>query len=138
MEYSVNFQQVVNKKQYTSSTRLLCYEIMNNGYANVGDFFKNLPQADLDKYLEISEDPEGELFEELVLLTGILASAEGVDVDLNPESEKAAEEMSSKCSQLIMLFTIESLHRKGMVKLYHENITFGDDMGNKTLVEKLW
>ena len=138
MEYSVNFENVVNNKQYTSATRLLCYEIMNKGYVSIGDFFKNMSQDDLDKYLEITEDSNSDEFEEVVLLTGILATAEGVHVDMNPESDKAAEELTAKCNQLIMLFNLESLARKGMVKLYYENISFGEDMGDKLLVEKLW
>ena len=136
MEYSVNFQQVVNNKQYTSATRLLCYEIMNQGYANIGEFFKNMPQADLDKYLEITDDPEGDPFDEIVLLVGILSTAEGIDVDLAPTDE-SAEIMASKCTHLSMLFLLEDMHRKGVVKLHHENISFGEDMGDKVLVEKL-
>jgi hypothetical protein len=32
---------------------------------------------------------------------------------------------------------IEGLSRKGLVKVYHENISFGEDFGNKIVVEKL-
>jgi hypothetical protein len=32
---------------------------------------------------------------------------------------------------------IESLKRKGLVKVYYENISFGDDMGEKIIVEKI-
>jgi hypothetical protein len=29
------------------------------------------------------------------------------------------------------------LARKGLVKVFHENMSFGDEMGDKTIVEKL-
>jgi hypothetical protein len=36
-----------------------------------------------------------------------------------------------------MLLTCEQLARKGMVKIYRENMSFGPDMENKIVVEKL-
>ena len=135
MSYTIQFENVMNNKRYTPSTRLLAADVMHNGYANVGDFFMNMPQADLDKFLDIMEDEEDEAYEEFVLLAGILAVAEGLEVDL---SEDGFEDIAKKCGQLTMVLVCESMARKGLVKLYHENISFGEDMMDKILVEKLF
>ena len=41
------------------------------------------------------------------------------------------------CIMLLSLITFESLARKGLVRVYRENYTLGDDMGEKIVVEKL-
>lgn len=135
MSYTIQFENVINNKAYTPSTRLLAADVANNGYANVGEFFMNMPQADLDKFLKLIEDEENGAYEEVVLLAGLLSVAEGLEVDLG---ENGYEEMSKKCGQLTMIFVCESIARKGLVKMYHENISFGEDMQDKILVERLF
>lgn len=38
---------------------------------------------------------------------------------------------------MIGFFACEGLFRKGLVKLHRENMSFGSDMGDKLLVEKI-
>ena len=61
----------------------------------------------------------------------MLCSAEGL------ENSFDLEEIQNRMSQFIMLLTCEQLARKGMVKIYRENMSFGPDMENKIVVEKL-
>jgi hypothetical protein len=134
MTYTIQFENAINNKAYTPSTRLLAADVANNGYANVGEFFMNMPQADLDKFLKLIEDEENEAYDEVVLLAGLLSVAEGLDVNFDDDG---VSDMMKKCTQLNMLFVCESLSRKGLVKLHHENISFGEDMLDKILIERL-
>jgi hypothetical protein len=61
----------------------------------------------------------------------MLATGEGL------EQSQGAEEISSRMDAFCAFLAIESLRRKGLVKVYHENISFGEDFGNKIVVEKL-
>ena len=39
-----------------------------------------------------------------------------------------------RTNHLITLIAIESLSRKGLVKVHHKNMSFGDDMGDKVII----
>ena len=53
------------------------------------------------------------------------------------EQSKDAEQVSERMNAFCGFLAIEGLSRKGLVKVYHENISFGEDFGNKIIVEKL-
>jgi transcription elongation factor GreA-like protein len=139
MNYVFNLDNIMAKKSYVQSTRLLAIDIKTNGYASLKDFFNDMPEEDLEAYLEMMEhfeDTDSNEGEELVLLASMLALAEGIDPGLNDDNEYL-ELMSRRCNQLFFLLTIESLARKGLVRFYRENISFGEDMLDKILCEKI-
>jgi hypothetical protein len=86
---------------------------------------------DLENLLNISENEEREEYSQILLISEMLSTGEG----LSPSDN--AEEFAYRMSQLVMLLAVESLHRKGLVKIYRENMSFGEDMANKIIVEKL-
>jgi hypothetical protein len=139
MEYTIDLNRVATGKDHIRSTRLLATDILANGYASLKEFFNDMPDQDLEAYLDIVdkfEDPNSPLGEELVLLVGLLVMAEGLDSGLS-DDDAELEIMSKRCNQLFFLLSMESLARKGLIKFYRENISFGEDMMDKIIAEKL-
>lgn len=133
--YTIQFSKVAEDKKLLNTTRLLAHDLSKTGYINIGEFFQNMNESDLQVYLNMAEDVDSEAAAELLLVSEMLSIGEGLDNGLNVDD---METMQNRMSQMIMYLACESLARKGMVKLYRENMTFGDDMGDKTLVEKLF
>jgi hypothetical protein len=136
-EFLISFKNVCEDKTMLPTTRLLAVDIIKNGYINVGDFFKNMPESDLQSYLHMVDEIHNENVDagaEVLLLSEMLAIGEGLEIGFNPNEPKT---MQARLSQLIMFLSCESLARKGLVKLYRENMSFGEDIDNKPFVEKL-
>lgn len=130
----IAFNKVSEDKTMLPTTRLLAVDIIKNGYINVGEFFKNISDSDLKSYMNMAENIEGDAAAEILLLSEMLSIGEGLENGLDETNQ---ETMRNRMSHLIMYLACESLARKGLVKLYRENMSFGDDMGSKTFVEKL-
>jgi len=136
-EFLISFKNVCEDNTMLPTTRLLAVDIIKNGYINVGDFFKNMPESDLQSYLHMVDEIHNENVDagaEVLLLSEMLAIGEGLEIGFNPNEPKT---MQARLSQLIMFLSCESLARKGLVKLYRENMSFGEDIDNKPFVEKL-
>jgi hypothetical protein len=135
-EFLISFKNVCEDNTMLPTTRLLAVDIIKNGYINVGDFFKNMPESDLQSYLHMVEElnENVDAGAEVLLLSEMLAIGEGLEIGFNPNEPKT---MQARLSQLIMFLSCESLARKGLVKLYRENMSFGEDIDNKPFVEKL-
>lgn len=129
--YTVVYENIIKAKGLMPITRTLAMDLSTSGYMSVGDFLKGLSDTDLDNLLAISEDQEREEFSEILLISEMLATGEG----LNSASNHG--ETVSRITQLCVFLACESLFRKGFVKLHHENMSFGADMSNKVIVEKL-
>jgi hypothetical protein len=54
-----------------------------------------------------------------------------------PLGKEVVRIIQKQMSMLLSLITFESLARKGIVRVYHENFTLGDDMADKLVVEKI-
>ena len=135
-DMQINFDKVVEDREMLSITRLLAANMINNPYLAVGDFVKSLSDTDLDVLMDIAEEIDGDDFEntphleEIILITEMLVRAEGListDMDM----------LVSRVNALCMFLACEGLSRRGLVKLYHKNMSFGEDMGQKLLVEKV-
>jgi hypothetical protein len=61
----------------------------------------------------------------------MLATAEGLD------SSDGYDTVQLRVSQLIAFLAVESLTRKGLVKSYPQNMSFGEDMAKKIIAERL-
>ena len=129
-EYSINYGKVLHEESFLPVTRLLAADLMKNQYMPIGDFIKSLSDNSLEQLNEICEDENHPNFEEIILISEMLAAAEGTNVGGTPE-------VHQRLNLFITWMVIESLKRKGLVKVYYENISFGDDMGEKIIVEKI-
>ena len=129
-EFSVNYEKVLHEDTFLPVTRLLAADLMKSQYMSVGDFLKNLSVDTLSQLTEISENENDPHFEEVVLITEMLAAAEGTNIG-------GAPEVHQRLNLFITWLVVESLRRKGLVKVYYENISFGEDMADKIIVEKI-
>ena len=129
-EFSINYKKVLHQETFLPVTRLLAADLMKNQYMPIGDFIKSLNDNSLDQLNEISADEDHPNFEEMILISEMLAAAEGTNMGGTPE-------VHQRLNLFITWLVFESLKRKGLVKIYYENISFGEDMGDKIIVEKI-
>jgi len=129
--YNINYDMVVKCKSCLAVTRLLAADLMNKPYMTVGDFMRGLTDEDLETLAGFTDNEDNPKYEDLILITQMLCSAEGL------ENTFDIGEINERMSQFILLLTCEQLARKGLVKIYHENMSFGPDMENKVVVQKL-
>jgi hypothetical protein len=129
--FTLVYDNIIKSKGLMPVTRTLAFDLTESGYMSVGDFLKTLSDYDVENLLKISEDQECEQFSEIALIAEMLASGEGLN------AFKDIDTFSDRIQQFCAFIVIESLARKGLVKAYHANMSFGDDMGDKIIVEKL-
>jgi hypothetical protein len=69
--------------------------------------------------------------DDILIISEMLATAEGLDgaADLDVFIDRS--------NQLTGFIIIESLKRKGLVKVYYENMSFGEELGDKVVVERI-
>lgn len=129
--FLVNYDRIAHEKSLLSVTRLLAVQMSKNPYITVGDFLKELSDGDLDTLLEIIDDGEdNKNFGDLMLLAEMLATGEGLEhgnIDL----------LHARVNQFLMYVACESLDRKGLAKVHHKNMSFGEDMKDAIIVEKI-
>lgn len=129
--FTINYQKIVDEKSMLSVTRLLAIFMMNNPYIVVGDFLKNISDIDLNILVKIIDaGEEHDNFGDLMLLAEMLATGEGLD-------HGNLDTIHQRVNQFLLFITCESLSRKGLVKIHHKNMSFGEDMINAIVAEKL-
>lgn len=133
---TVDFDKIATDKKFLSVTRMLAIDLQKTPYMTVGDFMNNLSNEDLDTLLAASEE-EHPHFSEMILIAEMLAGAEGL-LDEAKSDDEMVNLVMDRTQALVMFLAIEGLGRKGLVKVYHENMSFGEDMGDKLVVEKLF
>jgi hypothetical protein len=68
--------------------------------------------------------------EDIVLMTEMLSRAEGVP-------SQSVDEITENVNYFGACITCVSLARKGLVRVYYDNMSFGADNGDKMIVEKI-
>jgi hypothetical protein len=141
---SVNYENLINSKEYLAVTRKLAIDLMAKPYMTVEQFINNLSDGDISQLLEMSVDDDDEDADpldsiaeteknlgDLVLIAEMLAVAEGL------ESSDGYDMVQNRVSQLIAFLAVESLARKGLVKSHPHNMSFGEDMAKKIIAERI-
>ena len=126
--YTVDLPKVVESTEMLAVTRLLASTLMVNPYINVGEYISKLSDADLGALNEMVDNSK---WEDIIVMAEMLATGEGLPS--SETTEMFQDRMSGLCSFLV----IESLKRKGLVKVHYENMSFGEDMGDKIVVERI-
>lgn len=129
-EFSINYQKVLHEDTFLPVTRLLAADLIKSQYMSIGDFIKSLNDNVLVELNDISADENHPHFEEMILLTEMLAAAEGTNFG-------GVREVHQRLNMFITWLIFESLKRKGLVKIHYENLSFGEDMADKIVVEKI-
>lgn len=125
----LNFHNIAIHKEFLSVTRMLAVDMMKNPYITPSDFLKDLSDEELQTLVEISDNEEHERMDEIMIISEMLATGEG----LEPANLEIATE---RVNQLAVFLVLESLARKGLVKLHYENMSFGEDYKDKIIAEK--
>lgn len=125
----LNFDKIATYKEFLSVTRILAVDMMKNPYITPADFVKSLSDEELQNLLEISDDEEHDRIDEIMLISEMLATGEG----LEPANLDVATE---RVNQFCVFLVLESLFRKGLIKLKYENMSFGEDYKDKIIAEK--
>jgi hypothetical protein len=84
--------------------------------------------SELALIMEISEDDEDERMGDLLLMSEMLARAEGVDT---PDIETVQGHLQA----FISFAAIASLHRKDLLDAHYENMSFGEEF-HKHIIAK--
>jgi len=122
--YFINLEKIQEYPNILAVTKLLALKIQNNPYMRVGNFLKNLSDADLKTLMSIDEnDPH---MEDILMMSFLLARAEGVD-------NGTVGLITLHTSMLQNFITAESLYRKGLIEFYHDNLSFGEEAGDKVI-----
>lgn len=129
-ECSINYHKVLHQETFLPITRLLAADLIKSQYMSIGNFIKLLKDHSLEELNEISEDENNPHFEEIILITEMLAAAEGTNLG-------GAPQVHQRLSLFTTWLIFESLKRKGLVKIHYENLSFGYDMADKIVVEKI-
>jgi predicted house-cleaning noncanonical NTP pyrophosphatase (MazG superfamily) len=125
----LNYDKIVKHKEFLSVTRMLAVDIMKNPYMTPADFLKALSNEELETLMEISDDDEHERMDEIMLISEMLATAEGLPA---ANLDVATERVNQFCVFLVL----ESLSRKELVNVKYENMSFGEDYKDAIIAEK--
>lgn len=125
----LNYEKIISHKEFLSVTRMLAVDIMKNPYLTPATFLKGLSNEELQTLMEISDDDEHERMDEIMLISEMLATAEG----LTPATLEIATE---RVNQFCIFLVLESLFRKGLVNVIYENMSFGEDYKDAIIAEK--
>jgi len=129
--FTIKYANVIKQKDFLPLTRTLAMDLSETGYMRPGDFLKSLTDGDVSALLTIADNDENPRLEEILLIAEMLATGEGL------EQSKNADEITLRMNTFCGFLAIEGLKRKGIVKVYYDNMSFGEDFGNKIIVEKL-
>lgn len=127
-EYTIDFNEVIKHKDLFAVTRLLAASLQQTPYMHPGMFIKDLTDTDLQTLLD-HVDPEHSSFENMMLIALMLTAAEGIAT--------TNEQVHRSINAMIVMLSSESLRRKGLVKVHHQNFSFGEDADNKIVLEKI-
>jgi hypothetical protein len=129
--FVVNYELIAREKSLLSLTRLLASEMSKKPYVIVGNYIKEMSNSDLQTLIDIFDQGEHhENFSDIVLLAEMLAQGEGLECG-------NFDVIHYRSNQFMMFVTCESLSRKKLVKVHHANMSFGEDMHDAIIAEKL-
>lgn len=129
-EHSVNLAEVAKAKDIHPIARLLAIELQSNEYLSTGDWLKSLRDSDVEDLMSLVDEDNDETYQSLIILALMLSRAESVYF-------KTEAEMGQAIGMLRVFICIESLARKGMVEVMHQNMSFGEDMSKLQIARKL-
>ena len=140
MEEPVDFEnshpcmeKIIASDKLLPVTKSVAKMLMRNPYTSLGKFFKKLSDENLQVLSEIIEEGDSEFnegMEDIVLMTEMLSRAEGVP-------SQSIEDITENVNYFGACVTCVSLARKGLVRVFYDNMSFGKELGEQTLVEKL-
>ena len=130
-DYTIDFDKVSQTESLLEITRSTAKNILKRPYTTIGQFLKGLTDEDLYTLCDIIDDEDDpRIYQDILLLTIMLAVSEGVPAKSSKES---TENLKYFCTMLHCV----SLERKGFVRVFYDNMSFGEDSGERVVVERL-
>lgn len=136
-EFAVNLKEVVKEQSLALPIRKLATILLAKEYLTIGDWLKGMSDEDLDimsMLVEVEPDDDMYIYEEasesIVLATLMLCRAESV----YPET---IEELQAHTGAFKLMVVATSLHRKGLIEAYYDNMSFGDDAGHRVIMKRI-
>jgi hypothetical protein len=126
-QYDIALDKIIQSRGLSSIVKQLAQELKVNPYKTVGSFFDNLSNVDLDILMEKLDRED---FEELLLITELLARAEGAGAN-------DLEQITHNFNVMTVMIAGEALARKGLVEAYHYNMSFGEDSKDKPIFKPI-
>ena len=126
-------EKIINSDKLLPITKSVAKMLMRNPYTSLGKFFKTISDDNLLALSEIIEEGDSEFndgIEDVVLMTEMLSRAEGVP-------SQCIDDITENVNYFGACVTCVSLARKGLVRVYYDNMSFGKNQGDKVLVERL-
>lgn len=137
--YIANLEKVVGDVEYLPIVRLTAAGLISNPYNTVGNWLQNVANGDLNDLLEIINeqhdayelDPDAmiDAYDNIVLLTLILAQSEGVDLE-------DFDDLHDNVGILSILLTTEGLARKGLVDIMYDQVSFGSEFRDVVVAKR--
>ena len=128
-----DMEKIIESDKLLPVTKSVAKMLMRNPYTSLGRFFKKLSNENLEVLMEIIDEGDSEFnerMEDIVLMTEMLSRAEGVP-------SQSVDEITENVNYFGACITCVSLARKGLVRVYYDNMSFGADNGDKMIVEKI-
>jgi hypothetical protein len=128
-----DMEKIIESDKLLPVTKSVAKMLMRNPYTSLGRFFKKLSNENLEILMEIIDEGDSEFndrMEDIVLMTEMLSRAEGVP-------SQSVDEITENVNYFGACITCVSLARKGLVRVYYDNMSFGTDHGDKIIVEKI-
>ena len=128
-----DMEKIIGSDKLLPVTKSVAKMLMRNPYTSLGRFFKKLSNENLEILMEIIDEGDSEFnerMEDIVLMTEMLSRAEGVP-------SQSVDEITENVNYFGACITCVSLARKGLVRVYYDNMSFGTDNGDKMIVEKI-
>ena len=128
-----DMEKIIESDKLLPVTKSVAKMLMRNPYTSLGRFFKKLSDENLEILMEIIDEGDSEFnerMEDIVLMTEMLSRAEGVP-------SQSVDEITENVNYFGACITCVSLARKGLVRVYYDNMSFGADNGDKMIVEKI-
>ena len=122
-DYALNLDTLIDSTSCSSSARILALSLkLSNGYLTVGDLLKKIPDEFLNRMMVITEISDKDVIEkiqgEILEIALVFNHAEGGSIN-----ESDVDALANSTSVLLVM---ESLSRKGLVKLEYQNASLTD------------
>jgi len=132
----INLDKLISNDSYLITTRTVARKLMKSSYITVEQFLSSLKDEEITTLLECAnteddEDVANDEMQDLILIAEMLAVAEGLD------NSNSYDAVHARVGQLVAFLAVESLSRKGLVKAYRHNMSFGEDMAKKIIAERI-
>ena len=127
---TLNLTAVLNAKDICAQVKLLAMRASTGEYIIPGKYFQGLNDLDLGVLVNIADMSsfnEQALFN-MVCLAEILSNAEGFPALTDEDAHK-------NVGFVVVILTSMMLERKGVVKMFYDNISFSGSASEDTIVE---